>query len=600
MKRNTIRYKKRKGFCRKVVAEDVPVNINPDVNSFVNNDSTRVNITVHSNVDMSIVSNNISTASSRKIEPINASTPTSTEPITGNRIIDMEVLGIVFNMFPCPSCSKVELKLSENISKKKGLASLLIIQCQACSFFHEFYTSLPSDHNSFDVNKRIVYGMRACGQGYAGLQTFTSLMNIPKPMTANNYDKIILKLSTAAKEVAEETMKEACEELRQAPSSDTSSVIDTDVSCDGTWQRRGFSSLNGVVAAISMKTGKILDIEAMSRACKACNLKEHLKKEDPLAYANWKETHVCNFNYRGSAGNMEVVGAKRIWERSIEKNKLRYTTFYGDGDSKGYLGVCDVYPGIKVEKMECVGHVQKRVGCRLRNLKKKEKGLGGKGKLTNNMVDRLQNFYGIAIRQNKNNIKNMQSAVRATLFHVASSKENNWHYPHCPEGSDSWCKYNQDVANKTHTYKPGPGLPLPVVMKLKPIFEELSNEKLLQKCVHGLTQNQNESFNATIWERIPKTRFVSRTQLEFAVNDAVANFNIGRKSSVVIFEKLCMIPGRYTLKGCQHINKRRLFNSVYKSMENSKKRRKIIRGNIKKKDDKEEEKDGESYAAGAY
>ena len=47
---------------------------------------------------------------------------------------------------------------------------------------------------------------------------------------------------------------------------------------------------------------------------------------------------------------MEVVGAKRIWERSIEKNKLRYTTFYGNGDSKGYLGVCNVYPGIKVEK----------------------------------------------------------------------------------------------------------------------------------------------------------------------------------------------------------------------------------------------------------
>ena len=116
------------------------------------------------------------------------------------------------------------------------MASLLIIQCQACSYFHEFYTSLSSDHNSFDVNKRIVYGMRACGQGYAGLQTFTPLMNIPKPMTANNYDKIILKLSTAAKEVAEETMKEACEEFRQAPSSDTSSIIDTDVSCDGAWQ----------------------------------------------------------------------------------------------------------------------------------------------------------------------------------------------------------------------------------------------------------------------------------------------------------------------------------------------------------------------------
>ena len=132
---------------------------------------------------------------------------------------------------------------------------------------------------------------------------------------------------------------------------------------------------------------------------------------------------------------MEVVWAKRIWERLIEKNKLRDTTFYGDGDSKDYLDLRNVLPGIKVEKMEFVGHVQKRVGCRLRNLKKKEKGLGGKGKLANNMIDRLQNFYGIAIRQNNNNIKIIQSDVRATLLHVASSKGNNWYYPHCPEAT---------------------------------------------------------------------------------------------------------------------------------------------------------------------
>ena len=141
---------------------------------------------------------------------------------------------------------------------------------------------------------------------------------------------------------------------------------------------------------------------------------------------------------------METVGTKRIWERSIKINKLRYTKFYGDGDSKSYSNVCDVYPGVKVEKLECVGHVQKRVGCRLRNLKKKEKGLGGRGKLTNNTIDTLQNYYGIAIRQNRGELKNMQAAVRATLFHVASSKQNNWHYPHCPVGSDSWCKHNPD------------------------------------------------------------------------------------------------------------------------------------------------------------
>lgn len=84
---------------------------------------------------------------------------------------------------------------------------------------------------------------------------------------------------------------------------------------------------------------------------------------------------------------MEPVGAKRIWERSEGKNKLRYTEFYGDGDSKSFNTVRSTYTGIHVKKLECVGHVQKIVGCRLRNLKKREKGLGGKGKLTNNMID---------------------------------------------------------------------------------------------------------------------------------------------------------------------------------------------------------------------
>ena len=89
---------------------------------------------------------------------------------------------------------------------------------------------------------------------------------------------------------------------------------------------------------------------------------------------------------------MEPVGAKRIWERSITKNGLRYHKYIGDGDSKSYDTICNTYPGITVEKLECVGHVKKRVGSRLRTLKKKEKGLGGKGKLTKKKIDKLQNY----------------------------------------------------------------------------------------------------------------------------------------------------------------------------------------------------------------
>ena len=49
-------------------------------------------------------------------------------------------------------------------------------------------------------------------------------------------------------------------------------------------------------------------------------------------------------------------------------------------------------------------------------------------------------------------------------------------------------------------------------------------------------------FNGVIWERIAKTKYVSFEQLKFGVYDSVANFNIGRKSSILTYEKLDMIP----------------------------------------------------------
>ena len=101
-----------------------------------------------------------------------------------------------------------------------------------------------------------------------------------------------------------------------------------------------------------------------------------------------------------------------------------------------------------------------------------------------------------------------------------------------------------------------------------------------------MTQNQNESFNVMIWSCIPKSTYVSFSQLQLGVYDAVANFNIGRKASILIFEKLNMIPGKYCLEGCRKINEKRLFASKYGNLEATKTRRKIRRGKAKNKDDK--------------
>ena len=69
---------------------------------------------------------------------------------------------------------------------------------------------------------------------------------------------------------------------------------------------------------------------------------------------------------------MESASIVEIFKRSVPKRELRYKTFIGDGDSSSYPNVikANPYPGLKIEKGECIGHVQKRAGTNLRKLRK--------------------------------------------------------------------------------------------------------------------------------------------------------------------------------------------------------------------------------------
>ena len=80
------------------------------------------------------------------------------------------------------------------------------------------------------------------------------------------------------------------------------------------------------------------------------------------------------------------------------------------------------------------------------------------------------------------------------------------------------------VSKGTTLYKHGEGLPMDVIKHVTPVFEELSDDKLLRKCLHGKSQNQNESYNSTIWHRIPKSIFVSATTFHLGVYDAAAHY----------------------------------------------------------------------------
>ncbi|GFW30066.1 uncharacterized protein TNCV_1696811 [Trichonephila clavipes] len=83
----------------------------------------------------------------------------------------------------------------------------------------------------------------------------------------------------------------------------------------------------------------------------------------------------CKANHFGNSGSKEVSKAMEIFQRSESLHSLRYTKFLGDGDSRAYKAVNEIQPygDTGMEKLECVGYVEKWMGTRLRALKLKMK-----------------------------------------------------------------------------------------------------------------------------------------------------------------------------------------------------------------------------------
>ena len=107
---------------------------------------------------------------------------------------------------------------------------------------------------------------------------------------------------------------------------------------------------------------------------------------------------------------------------------------------------------------------------------------------------------------------------------------------------------------------------------------------MLKKCLHGKTQNANESFNGTIWNWIPKATHVGLSTLGSGVYDAVSHFNYGQKALDTI-RLLDIDLGIYMTKCCGNINIKRKQQSIYKTLSPKKKRRKILRHSSKKCND---------------
>lgn len=97
------------------------------------------------------------------------------------------------------------------------------------------------------------------------------------------------------------------------------------------------------------------------------------------------------------------------------------------------------------------------MGTRLRNLVKSYKGtktpIHGRGKLTDNAINSMQNNYGLAICNNTDNIYAKKKAVGAILWHCTVISDKNIGHSMCPRDEKTWCKWQLDKLKETHIHK---------------------------------------------------------------------------------------------------------------------------------------------------
>ena len=83
-------------------------------------------------------------------------------------------------------------------------------------------------------------------------------------------------------------------------------VLDAGISIDGSWNKRGWSARDGVVAVISIDTGKVMDVVFLSNACTTCGQQERKQKQGAISkmdYLGWLISHDenCFHNHEGSS-----------------------------------------------------------------------------------------------------------------------------------------------------------------------------------------------------------------------------------------------------------------------------------------------------------
>ncbi|GFR84938.1 hypothetical protein ElyMa_006014900 [Elysia marginata] len=114
-----------------------------------------------------------------------------------------------------------------------------------------------------------------------------------------------------------------------------------------------------------------------------------------------------------------------------------------------------------------------------------------------------------------------------------------------------------------------------VAKYVRDVYDRLSDEELLSRCMEGKTQNANESLHSMQWNTCTKHIVVNRNRLETPLALGVAEVNQGSVGTAKFIQCLGVSIGTQTRKIGQNRERKRVYYAQFSLLETTNRREEI-------------------------
>lgn len=149
----------------------------------------------------------------------------------------------------------------------RGLSFKIAVKCPCGTCFIQ---SGPLIRNGYEINLRIIFVIRLLGVSLQGINLFCALMDIGKGLSKDAHDRIVQHIHVAANTMFDAMCLRVVKQEKEENEKREMPCNNFKVPGDGSWKKRGFTSLFGVTTLIVYYSGKVIDLLVKSSFCKAC------------------------------------------------------------------------------------------------------------------------------------------------------------------------------------------------------------------------------------------------------------------------------------------------------------------------------------------